>query len=463
MPWNEPGKDDKDDKSSPKDPWGGNRKDNRNKNQGPPDIDEALRKLRMKLKQAFAGKSGKSQSGNEKRAGGFNWSTVGVVVLIAIAIWALSGIYIVGPADQAVVLRFGRYVKTVGPGPHWIPRFISQKTIVNVKRINTLDYSVEVLTRDTNIINVQLVVQYVISNPKDYLYNITNAQTSLEQATASAVRYAVGQIYLSDVLPIVKRNDENITEQEQVPGVDEQDQAQATKAGQPHKLDTKLAKKIDQAQQDSDNKNKAHDIIRDEIARRLKATMILYNAGIEIKDVTLQHIKPPQGRVSEAYDDANRSREDEKRVINQAKAYSADVRPKALGEASRIVLLAQANQQKIVLDAEGNTASFSALLPEYLKAPVVTRERMYIDTIQSVLNNSSKILVDAKSGNLLYLPLDRLVKQSSSDGKAAGMQLLSPSTNKVQEVTNPLTVKTPNSPYSNDTLRSTIRSTKREY
>ncbi|MCW5589484.1 MAG: protease modulator HflK [Legionellales bacterium] len=396
MPWNEPGKDkdEKDDNDvKQRDPW--KRQPNKSSD-GLPDLEEALRKFVKKFSGKSSGSRGSSSGGNF--SGNFTLSLKPIVAILGVIllVWVLAGIYIVGPAQQAVVLRFGRYLTTEGPGPHWLARFFETKEVLNVKQISTLEYPAEVLTRDTYMVSVKLAVLYRIADPEKYLFNVVDPVGTLKQATAAAVRQVVGRVKLNTVLPVENVPlDVNLT----LP-----DDNETVETAAPEKMEH-LAKVDPQ---------KLHDLIRDEIASTLKNSMKAYNTGLIITDVNLQHVKPPQeGNVSEAYDDANSAREDKKRIINQARAYSADVLPKARGEAARIVQLAKADRDKIILNAQGGVAAFNAILPEYEKSPQVTRERLYLSTIESVLNHSSKLLVDTKGSNVLYLPLAQLMQEQN--------------------------------------------------
>lgn len=336
MGWNEPEKG--------KDPWKG-------QNQ-PPDLDEALKRIHEKLKKTFFGGSNKSDNNSSNNSGG---GLIAVMVaLIVFILWVLSGIFIVDPAEQAAILRFGKYVETVGPGPHWIPRIISSKIVMNVDRVLDYSYSAQMLTSDENLVAVSLAVQYRISDLQQYLFNVANPEESLQQATSSALRQVVGTTTLDQI----------ITEGREVWGNSVQD--------------------------------------------TLIKTLDLYKTGIAIVNVSPQPARAPES-VQDAFDDAIKAQEDEKRFKEQAYAYAARVVPIAEGNASRIDQEAQAFSKQVVLRAQGETAEFLALLPQYVASPQVMSERMYLETMQKVFTNSSKIIVDSKSGNLLYLPLDKIV------------------------------------------------------
>ncbi len=339
MAWNEPDKD--------KDPWGG-------KNQ-PPDLDEALKRLHAKFKQIFMGgtsKPGDNKSPSPSKAGSGILALM--IFFVAFILWALSGIFIVDPAEQAVILHFGKYVETVGPGPHWIPRLISSKVVLNVDRVSDYSYTANMLTGDENLVYVDVAVKYRIGDLQDYLFNVSDPIESLQQATSSALRQVVGRTTL----------DQMITEGREAWGNSVQDS---------------LVKILDS-----------------------------YKTGIIITSVSPQQARAPEN-VQDAFDDAIKAKEDEERFKAQARAYEARVVPIAEGNVKRISAETQAYSEQVVLRAKGESAEFLELLPEYVRSPIVTSERMYLDAMQQILSRSSKIIVDGKSGNLLYLPLDKLV------------------------------------------------------
>ncbi|KTC65387.1 protease subunit HflK (plasmid) [Legionella adelaidensis] len=345
MGWNEPDKD--------KDPWSG-------KNQ-PPDLDEALKRLQDKLKKTFLRNSSPPESGDDNRSNGKFLALI--IFFVAFAIWALSGIFIVDPAEQAAILRFGKYVETVGPGPHWIPRLISSKIIVNIDRVADYSYSGQMLTKDENLVSVAIAVQYRIGDLQEYLFNVADPEESLKQATSSALRQVVGQTTL----------DQMITEGREAWGNSVQDTLVKILAG--------------------------------------------YKTGIAIVNVSPQPARAPEN-VQDAFDDAIKAQEDEKRFKDQARAYEARVVPIAEGNAQRIQAEATAYAEQVVLKAQGETAEFLELLPQYSRSPYVTSERMYLEAMQQVLSRSTKIIVDNKAGNLLYLPLEKLFSQNNQPNTA---------------------------------------------
>ncbi len=335
MGWNEPEKG--------KDPYKGSNQ--------PPDLEEALKRLQKKLKKFFFNGPTKSKKKSSNNTNGGLMTSL--ILAFAFILWLLSGIFIVDPAEQAVILRFGKYVETVGSGPHWIPRIISSKIIMNVDRVLDYSYSAQMLTSDENLVSVSLAVQYRIKDLKQYLFNVANPQESLQQATSSALRQVVGTTTLDQI----------ITEGREVWG------------------------------------NRVQDT--------LIKTLGLYKTGILIVNVSPQPARAPES-VQDAFDDAIKAQEDEKRFKEQAYAYAAKVVPIAEGNASRIRQEAQAFSKQVELKARGEVAEFLALLPEYLAAPDLMSKRMYLETMQKVLTQTSKILVEPKAGNLLYLPLDKL-------------------------------------------------------
>lgn len=343
-----------------KDPWGRDK----NKPQGPPDLDALLRDYKNKIMAALGGKKNSFSSNNNQtaKAGGFFI----ILVLIAILIlWALSGIFIVSPAERAVIQRFGYYVETVGPGPHWIARFIESKTIVNVQRIATYTYQAEMLTKDENIVSAAVSVMYRIDDPAAFLFNGVDAEANIEQATASALRQAVGANTLDDLLT---------TGREQV---------------------------------------------RNQVSKQLQQILASYKSGILITDVTLQAITPPE-EVTAAFDDAIKAREDRQAYVNRAEAYKNQVTGAAQGQRARILQESEAYRKQVVLEATAATAGYLALLPEYRKAPEVTKERMYLTAMETVLANSSKVFLNQTQGNspIVYLPLDKMISSSGESSVA---------------------------------------------
>lgn len=357
MPWNEPGNSGND-----KDPWTG-----KPKKSGPPDLEAALRDFRKKLAQFLGQKTPKKEEGGtggeqspaSKKFSGFGIGTIAFFIVLA---WIFWGIFIVGPAEKAVVLRFGKYVNTLGPGPHWIPRFFEEAYVINEQRISNYSYNAAMLTKDQNIVSVAVAVQYRISNARNYLFNVVKADESLQQATASALRQVIGRTNLDEVL------------------------------------------------------TSGRDQIRQSVQDQINTILNRYQTGLLITDVAMQPAKAPD-EVKEAFDDAIKAQEDEQRFENQAQAYAMQVVPIAKGQAQRLLADAKAYEQQVVLRAQAEIATYIALLPEYTKAPEVTRERLYLETLQNVLSKNSKVLVDTNGNNMFYLPLDQLTRNIAKPGE----------------------------------------------
>lgn len=355
MAWNQPGGG-----NGGRDPWG------ERGQQGPPDLDEVLKKLQERLSRLFGGGRVRMPGGGGTRS---TLLGIAVVLVVLLAVWAFAGINIVEPAQQGVVLRFGAYDRTVGPGPHWIPYFIEHMDIVNVEQVRreeigfrsvageqgSVPHESLMLTGDENIIDVRFVVQYKVKNARDYLYNVVDPDSTVRQATESAVREIVGRSKMDFV----------ITE--------------------------------------------GRDAVAREAERLIQQILDRYGAGLTITSVNMQDAQPPR-QVQAAFSDAVKAREDEVRLINEARAYAADILPKARGEADAIRERAKGYKQRVIAEAEGKSARFLSMLAAYKNAPVVTRERLYLDTMQDVLGSTSKVIVDIPGGNnLIYLPLDKLL------------------------------------------------------
>lgn len=325
------------------DPWG------RRPEEGPPDLIALIKKF-------FKSKPNNNAPGEQPPVSSIPLNFIGLGALAVVALWVISGIFIVSPAERAVVQRFGRYIETLNSGPHWIPRFIDTQNTINIEQIKTFPYEAEMLTKDENIVYVKIAVQYRVENPRDYLFNVVDPTVTFQQAASSTLRQVVGQSTLNSVL------------------------------------------------------TKGKQALRDQVAVQLNETLALYNTGIKVMDVTLQEVKPPEA-VREAFDDAINAREDQQRYINIADAYKSKQLETANGEIARIAKSAEAYKQSVVLDAKGNTARYLALLKPYNEAPNVTRERLYLDTLSEVLAQTSNIIVDSKGNNVLYLPLDQILRQ----------------------------------------------------
>ncbi|ENM5787707.1 FtsH protease activity modulator HflK [Vibrio metoecus] len=355
MAWNEPGNNNGNN-GRDNDPWGNNNRGNKGgRDQGPPDLDEVFNKLSQKLGGKFGGKGGKGPSLTGGGAIGF-----GVIAAIAAAVWFFTGFYTIGEAERGVVLRLGKYDRIVDPGLNWRPRFIDEVTPVNVQAIRSLRASGLMLTKDENVVTVSMDVQYRIADPYKYLYQVTNADDSLRQATDSALRAVVGDSLMDSILTSGRQQ------------------------------------------------------IRQSTQQTLNQIIDSYDMGLMIVDVNFQSARPPE-QVKDAFDDAIAAREDEERFIREAEAYKNEILPKATGRAERLKKEAQGYNERTLNEALGQVAQFEKLLPEYQAAPKVTRDRLYLDAMEEVYSNTSKVLIDSESsGNLLYLPIDKLAGQDSN-------------------------------------------------
>ncbi|MFB0989061.1 MAG: FtsH protease activity modulator HflK [Gammaproteobacteria bacterium] len=362
MAWNEPGNNGNgNDKDKDKDPWGGGRKGG---DQGPPDIDEVVRNLTKKFNSLFGGGSGGSSSTGSSSSGGGGLSAgliAGLVAVVAV-IWGFMGFYIVDEAERGVVLRFGRVMDlTVQPGLHWNPPVVDEVSLVNVSELNAKTYENRaMLTTDENIIDIAVTVQYLIQDPVKYVIAVQDPELSLDNASESAIRHVVGGNFMDQILTT------------------------------------------------------GRDRMAADVQERLQDYMNAYNTGIFVSQVNVVDAQPPDA-VRPAFDDVIRAREDEQRVQNQAQQYSNQIIPEARGEAQRRIEAANAYSAEVVAEATGDASRFDQLLTEYLKSPEVTRQRLYIDSIEDVMTASSKIMVDVEGGNnMLFLPLDKLMEQSNS-------------------------------------------------
>jgi membrane protease subunit HflK len=367
MAWNEPGGG----SNKPKDPWGGG-------NQGPPDLDEALRKLQAKLGGLFGG----SGAGGGGATPGFSGAALGVLALVAVVIWALLGVYQVDEQERGVVLRFGRYVDTVQPGLHWNPPLIDEVTQLNITRVRSATFNETMLTQDENIVDTKVSVQYVINDPVNFVLKVRDPERSLQHAAQSALRHVVGGISMDMVL----------TEGRAQIGID--------------------------------------------VQQRLQEYLDLYQTGIQVSKVTVDESKPPS-QVQAAFDDVIKAREDEERVQNEAQAYANAVVPEARGGAQRQLEEANAYKEQVIANAQGEAERFNRLLAEYQKSPVVTRERLYLDAVQEVFTKTNKVMVDVEGGNnMMYLPLDKMTEQSQRASAQGEVKLDS---SNIRELTNAVT------------------------
>jgi membrane protease subunit HflK len=358
MAWNQPGG------NGGNDPWG-----NRGGKQGPPDLDEVLKKLQSRLGRIFAGRGGGGGGGGGFSLPGGSLIGLTVIAVVLAGAWGLAGFYTVDPAEEAVVLRFGQYHATNGQGLHWAPYFIDDVEKINVEQLRNQEIGFRssggsqssvaheslMLTEDENIIDIKFSIQYRVNDARFYLFNVLDPDLTLRQATESAVREVVGRSEMDFVIT----------------------------AGR--------------------------DVVAAETATLIQEILDRYEVGLNITSVNMQDAQPP-AQVQDAFFDAVKAREDQERIINQAAAYKADIVPKARGDSNAMFERAEAYRQRVIAQAEGETDRFLKVLTEYRKAPAVTRERLYLETIEQVMANSSKVLVDLQSGNnIMFLPLDKLL------------------------------------------------------
>ena len=358
MAWNEPG-------GNQKDPWGGG---NRGNNDGPPDLDEALKNFQKKLSGIFGGK--KSGFGGGNSAGsGFNGVLIGIIAVVLAVGYIFAGVGIVNEQERAVVLRLGVFHETKGPGLRWNPPLIDQVETVNVTRVDSEQFSEQMLTKDLNIVDINLSVQFVIADARDFVLNVRSPRESLRQASNSALRHVAGSTPMHDVL------------------------------------------------------TQGREQMAIEIKGRIQAYLDTYGTGISIETVNVEESKPPR-EVQAAFDDVIKAREDEERYKNEAQTYANEIIPKARGAAQRVLEEAAAYKERVIARADGEAQRFEYLLTEYKKSPEVTRNRLYLDAVQDVMANSSKVLIDVEGGNnMLYLPLDKITNsagRSSSPSFSSG-------------------------------------------
>jgi membrane protease subunit HflK len=356
----------------PNDPQWGKRP-----NDGPPDLDEILRKLQQKLAGLFGGRrpSGPSEPpppSSGMPSGAFFGGSIAFIALLIVGVWLASGFYIVEEGRRGVVLRLGKYIETTAPGPRWhIPYPIESAEVVNVSGVRTVEVGYRgtpknkqpaealMLTDDENIVDVQFAIQYTLKSPEDYLFNNRNPDDNVLQAAETAIREIVGK----------------------------------------SKMDFVLSQG------------------RSEVSARVKLLMqqILdrYKTGINISTVNLQNVQAPE-QVIAAFEDVVRAGQDRERFKNEGQAYANSVVPNARGVAARLIEEANGYKQTAIATAQGDASRFRQILTEYEKAPGVTRERLYLEAMQQILSNTSKVIVDQKNGNnLLYLPLDKLMQMTS--------------------------------------------------
>ncbi|MBW7860279.1 MAG: FtsH protease activity modulator HflK [Rhodocyclaceae bacterium] len=355
----------------------------RGDNQGPPDLEDVWRDFNQRLSGIFGNRNrGGGGGGGSGRGGGpqlpqftFRQFGGGIGALIALlaAVWLGSGFYTVDANERGVVLRFGKLIETTEPGLRWrFPAPIERHEIVDLTGVRTVEVGYRgaernkvlrealMLTEDANIINIQFAVQYILKSPEDYLFNNRHPDDTVIQAAETAMREIVGKNRMDFVL--YEGREEMAATSQQM----------------------------------------------------MQAILDRYQTGIQISRVTMQNAQPPE-QVQAAFDDAVKAGQDRERLRNEGEAYRNDIVPRARGTAARLLEEANAYRERVVANAEGEASRFVQVYEEFSRAPEVTRERMYLDTVQQVLSSTSKVMIDASNGgNLLLMPLDRLLAGGAS-------------------------------------------------
>ena len=338
MAWNEP--------NGNKDPWGRKRDNNS-------ELDDILKGFNKFVNDFFKSSGGSGNTPNKKN--------VGLLAGIIIAIYFLSGVYIVNDGERGVVLQFGEFVSITGPGPHWVPRVIQKYEIVDVSKIRSVQQKAVMLTEDENIVSVNFAIQYDIKDASNFIFNLRDPDETLRASGESAIREVLGK----------------------------------------NKMDFVITE--------------GREAIASSTRELLQLVLDDYESGINVQSVNILEAQPPE-QVQDAFADAIRAREDEQRYINEAVAYSNEIIPLARGEAKQILEEAKAYKVKLIKSAEGEALRFRQLFTEYEKSPVVTRERLYLESVESVLGNTTKVMIDLEGGNnLLYLPLDKILEDKRND------------------------------------------------
>ena len=363
--------------------WGNKPDPGGNKGGGPPDLEELWRDVNRRLSGLFGRKGGAGGGGagggeprppfNLRQFGG----GIGLLTVLVLVVWLASGFYIVEASQRGVVLTFGRYSQTTEPGLHWrLPYPVQTNEIVRLNDVRVVEIGYRgsdknrvlkealMLTDDENIVSIQFAVQWFVKDPQEYLFSNRSPDDSVLQAAEAAMREIIGK----------------------------------------SKMDFALYEGREQ--------------VATQASKLMQEILDRYKTGILVSKLTLQNVQPPE-QVQAAFDDAVKAGQDRDRQVNEGQAYANDVIPRARGAASRLFEEANGYKSRVVANSEGEASRFKQILSEYSKAPEVTRQRMYLDTVQQVLSNTSKIMIDAKGGNnLLYLPLDKLMQAAGATAAA---------------------------------------------
>lgn len=355
-------------------PWGGNASGS----QSPPDLEEVINDFKNKFSNIFGGNKGDNAeiiSGKSPVTGKFKF-----IIILLLSIWMLSGIYIIDPAERGVVMRFSAFVEQTAQGPHWhLPYPIETVTVVNVSESRKIEvgfrnlinkYGAKVtrkipaeslmLTKDGNIVDASFEIQYNISSAKEYLFNVLYPEKTLEQVVNSAIREVVGI----------------------------------------HKMDFIITE------------GRAE--IAQEVKKKSQELLDNYKVGLHINTVNFHSAQAPE-QVQSSYSDVTKSKTDKKRYINQAESYANDILPKANGASARQIEEANAYKSQVVSKSEGEASRFEKILLEYEKAPVVTKKRLYLETLEKIFANTSKVINDSKAGSIMYLPIDKLINNKANN------------------------------------------------
>ncbi|MEB0162825.1 FtsH protease activity modulator HflK, partial [Glaciimonas sp. CA11.2] len=359
--------------------------DGKKPNNGPPDLDQLWRDFNQRINRFFGNKkNGGGSGGGDSNGGGSGFPTgksagvgAGVIAVIVAFLWLASGFFTVQEGQTGVVMTFGKYSHSTMAGFNWRwPYPIQSHEIVNVSGVRTIEVGYRanaknkqpkealMLTEDENIIDIQFAVQYKLKNAADWLFKIRNPEETVRQVAEASIREIVGKSQMDFVL------------------------------------------------------YEGREKVALDVSQLMQQILDHYQSGVQITNVTMQGVQPPE-QVQAAFDDAVKAGQDRERQKNEGQAYANDVIPKARGAASRLLQEAEAYSARVTANAEGDASRFKQVLTEYQKAPAVTRDRMYLDTMQQIFANTTKVMIDAKSGNnLLYLPLDKLIAQSVASGSA---------------------------------------------
>lgn len=361
-PWAKPGQNDPKQPENPS-----NKPDNKsgwsdrqdNKEQSPPDIEEIFGNLLKKL----GGNGGQSNNGNNTNLPKNLNKLAPAAIALAVVLWGLSGLYTVKEAERGVVTRFGQLHSIVQPGLNWKPNFIDEVIPVNVEQVKELRTQGAMLTQDENMVKVEMTVQYRVQDPAKYLFSVTNADDSLNQATDSALRYVIGHMTMDDILTTGRA------------------------------------------------------VVREQTWKTLNNVIKPYDMGVEVIDVNFQSARPPE-EVKDAFDDAIKAQEDEQRYIREAEAYAREQEPIARGDAQRIVEGATAYKDKVVLNAKGEVERLQRLLPEFKASPDLLRERLYIQSMEQIMSKTPKIMLDGNGNNLNVLPVEQILRNKNTQPAA---------------------------------------------